>query len=55
MIPRTCMGPWGVDATAAGLADIHGALACSVHCLGAWIAAVPAPETKIDWANLSGT
>lgn len=50
MIPRTRMGPWGVEATAARLADIHGALLCSVHCLGAWIAGAPQLETKIAWA-----
>lgn len=55
MISRTRIGPWGVEATAARLADIHGALVASVHCLGAWIAGVPALETKIDWANLSST
>jgi uncharacterized ferritin-like protein (DUF455 family) len=44
------MGPWGVDATAARLADIHGALLCSVACLGAWIAGVPDLEIKIAWA-----
>lgn len=44
------MGQWGVEAAAARLADIHGALLCSVQCLGAWIAAVPELETKIQWA-----
>jgi hypothetical protein len=46
------MGAWGVDATAARLADIHGALLASVHCLGAWIAGVAELETKITWAYL---
>lgn len=50
MIGRTRQGAWGVDATAARLADIHGALLCSVQCLGAWIASVPSLETKITWA-----
>lgn len=50
MISRTRMGSWSVDATAARLADIHGALLCSVQCLAAWIAAVPELETKITWS-----
>jgi len=50
MLSRTRMGAWGVDATAARLADMHGALLASVHCLGAWIAAVPELETKIAWS-----
>lgn len=50
MISRTRMGPWGVEATAARLADIHGALVCSIHCLAAWIAGVPQLETKIAWS-----
>ncbi|HYG58989.1 MAG TPA: DUF455 family protein [Symbiobacteriaceae bacterium] len=47
---RTRHGRWGVDETAARLADIHGALLCSVHCLGAWVAAVPELETKLAMA-----
>ncbi|HWI60596.1 MAG TPA: DUF455 family protein [Symbiobacteriaceae bacterium] len=47
---RTRMGRWGVDATAARLADLHGALLCSVHCLGAWIAGVPEYESKLAMA-----
>lgn len=50
MTGRTRPGAWGVDATAARLADIHGALQCSVHCLGAWIAGVADYETKLQWA-----
>jgi uncharacterized ferritin-like protein (DUF455 family) len=50
MMNRTRQGPWGVEATAARLADIHGALHAAVHCLGAWIAAVPDMETKLAWA-----
>lgn len=50
MVNRTRPGPWGVDATAARLADLHGALLCSVQCLGAWIAGVPDYETKLQWA-----
>jgi uncharacterized ferritin-like protein (DUF455 family) len=50
MIGRTRLGPWGVDATAARLADIHGALLCSVSCLGAWIASAPELDLKITWA-----
>ena len=47
---RTRMGPWGVEATAARLADLHGALLCGVQCLGAWIAGVPQLETKVAMA-----
>lgn len=50
MIGRTRMGAWGVDATAARLADIHGALLHAVQCLGAWIAIAPELETKIALA-----
>lgn len=50
MTLRTRTGPWGVDQTAARLADLHGALLCSVSCLGAWIAGMPEMETKIAWA-----
>lgn len=50
MLNRTRMGPWGVEATAHRLADIHGALLCSVDALGAWIAVVPELETKMRWA-----
>jgi len=50
MMGRTRQGPWGVEATAARLADIHGALLCAVHSLGAWIAGVPLLETKIAMA-----
>jgi uncharacterized ferritin-like protein (DUF455 family) len=50
MIARTRMGPWGVEATAARLADIHGALLGSVACLGAWIAAIPQYEIKLAMA-----
>ncbi len=50
MIGRTRFGAWNVDETASRLADIHGSLLASVHCLGAWIAAVPELETKIQWA-----
>lgn len=51
MTRRIRMGAWGVDATAARLADIHGALLCSVTCLGAWIAGVAELQTKIAWAD----
>lgn len=47
MISRTRLGRWGVEATAARLADMHGALLASVSCLGAWIAGVPSMEAKI--------
>ncbi|HLO01912.1 MAG TPA: DUF455 family protein [Symbiobacteriaceae bacterium] len=50
MIGRTRMGAWGVETTAARLADIHGALLCGLHGLAAWIAAVPELETKIAWS-----
>ncbi|HYF95654.1 MAG TPA: DUF455 family protein [Symbiobacteriaceae bacterium] len=50
MIGRTHQGAWGVEATAARLADIHGALLCSLQCLGAWIAGVPQLETKLAMA-----
>jgi uncharacterized ferritin-like protein (DUF455 family) len=50
MISRTRFGAWSVDETAHRLADMHGALLASIHCLGAWIAAVPELETKIAWS-----
>lgn len=50
MIGRTRMGAWGVEATAARLADIHGSLLHTVQCLGAWIAIAPELETKIGLA-----
>jgi uncharacterized ferritin-like protein (DUF455 family) len=50
MTGRTRMGRWGVEQTAARLADIHGALLCSVHCLGAWIAGTPELNDKITLA-----
>jgi uncharacterized ferritin-like protein (DUF455 family) len=50
MLNRTRHGRWGVEATAARLADIHGALLCGMHALAAWIAAVPELETKIAWS-----
>lgn len=50
MLSRTRHGSWGVEATAARLADIHGALLCGFHGLAAWIAAVPELETKITWS-----
>lgn len=50
MLGRTRPGPWSVDATAARLADLHGALLCSVQSLGAWIVSVPELETKLTWA-----
>lgn len=50
MLNRTRQGSWGVETTAARLADIHGALLCGLHGLAAWIAAVPELETKIAWS-----
>ncbi|MDB4896542.1 MAG: hypothetical protein JWN15_2804, partial [Firmicutes bacterium] len=50
MIARTRFGAWGVDETAHRLSNIHAALSTAVHCLGAWIAAVPEMETKLTWA-----
>jgi uncharacterized ferritin-like protein (DUF455 family) len=50
MLNRTRHGRFGVETTAARLADIHGALLCGLHGLAAWIAAVPELETKIAWS-----
>ncbi|MFZ5826407.1 MAG: DUF455 family protein [Bacillota bacterium] len=50
MLGRTRHGAFGVEETARRLSDMQAALICSVHCLGAWIAANPSLSDKIAWS-----